>query len=236
MNDNDPRLNRLIDGELSPAEYRVFLATLDDEPGGWRRCALALLESQALRHELSNLRGSLDRPDTVVANNQGAVNQVAINQVGRARWAGMGWLSMMAIAASFLVAFALGLVAPHFFSARSKDSVVAGNFNGQPEANEQAAAHDNTAFGRDIGKLRLVVDNGGGSETRQVPVYEIERDPNDFLTSAAPSIGPELIDLLRRHGYDVQHQQEYLPADLDDGRQMIVPLDGYQLTPVSLRY
>jgi hypothetical protein len=67
-------------------------------------------------------------------------------------------------------------------------------------------------------------------------VYEVERDPNDFLTSTSPPIGPEIIDMLRRHGYDVQHQQEYLPADLDDGRQMIVPLDGYQITPVSRRY
>src|SRR5580765_7827435 len=99
---NDSRLNRLIDGELSPTEYRDFLAALDDEPGGWRRCALALLESQALGHELSDLRGSIDRPDSIPAN----------NQVALTRPVGLSPLSLLAIAASFLIAFVLGLIAP----------------------------------------------------------------------------------------------------------------------------
>jgi hypothetical protein len=222
----DPRLNRLIDGELTKNEYRAFLASLDDEPGGWRTCALALLESQALGHEFSDLRRSLDSPESIPAK----------NQVAPTRPLGLSPLSLLAIAASFFIAFALGLIAPQIFSRQVKDAIVAGNFTTQPTANEDAPVSDNTAAPRNIGNLQLVVDNGGDSETRQVPVYEVERDPNDFLTSASPSIGPEIIELLRRHGYDVQHQQEYLPADLEDGRQMIVPLDGYQITPVSRRY
>ncbi|HEY2411670.1 MAG TPA: hypothetical protein VGI40_05485 [Pirellulaceae bacterium] len=225
-NINDSRLNRLIDGELSPAEYRAFLAALDGEPGGWRRCALAMLESQALGHELTDLRRSLDRPESIPAN-----NQIALTRTG-----GLSPLSLLAIAASFFIAFALGLIAPQFFSARVKDSILAGNFNTQPTANETVPTDADTQQPRNVGNLQLVVDNGGDSETRQVPVYEVGRNANDFLTSASPPIGPEIIDLLRRHGYDVQHQQEYLPADLEDGRQMIVPLDGYQITPVSRRY
>ena len=41
--------DRLADGELSPADQRALLAALDDEPGAWRRCALALVEAQVLR-------------------------------------------------------------------------------------------------------------------------------------------------------------------------------------------
>jgi hypothetical protein len=222
----DSRLNRLIDGELSPTEYRAFLATLDDEPGSWRRCALALLESQAFGHELSDLRRSLDRPQTIPAT----------NPVASARPTGLSPQSLLAIAASFLIAFTLGLYAPQFFLGRSKDSRLAGNFNMQPMGNESVSANDNTALPRNIGNLQLVVDNEGGSESRQVPVYEVERDPNDLLTTTAPPIGPEVLDVLRRLGYDVQHQEQLLPAELEDGRQMIVPLDGYQITPVSRRY
>ena len=36
--DGDLRFDRLADGELAPDEYRALLATLDDEPSGWRRC------------------------------------------------------------------------------------------------------------------------------------------------------------------------------------------------------
>jgi len=56
------------------------------------------------------------------------------------------------------------------------------------------------------------------------------------LAGEAPVLGPEMIELLRQHGYDVRHDQQYFPAPLEDGRQMIVPVEGYQITPVSRRY
>jgi hypothetical protein len=42
-------LDRLVDGELGPSQRRELLAALDDEPGAWRRCALAFLEAQSWR-------------------------------------------------------------------------------------------------------------------------------------------------------------------------------------------
>ena len=49
---DDPRFDRLVDGELSEPERRELLAGLDSEPGGWRRCALAFLESQCWKQSL----------------------------------------------------------------------------------------------------------------------------------------------------------------------------------------
>ena len=45
---DDHRFDLLADGELSEAQRRELLAGLDDEPGGWRQCATAFLEAQAL--------------------------------------------------------------------------------------------------------------------------------------------------------------------------------------------
>jgi hypothetical protein len=67
-------------------------------------------------------------------------------------------------------------------------------------------------------------------------VYEVGQDVTQFLAAEKPALGPEMMELLRQHGYDVRHEQQYFPAPLDDGRQIIVPVDGYQLTPVSRRY
>ncbi len=50
-------LDRLVDGELGVDERRELLAALDDEPGGWRRCALAFLEAQAWRWQLGRMAG-----------------------------------------------------------------------------------------------------------------------------------------------------------------------------------
>src|SRR5262249_14017698 len=49
------QVDRLVDGELSNAEQREVLLAADREPDGWRRLALAFVESQALRLELSAL-------------------------------------------------------------------------------------------------------------------------------------------------------------------------------------
>jgi anti-sigma factor RsiW len=42
-------LDRLVDGELPDGERRELLLRLENEPDGWRRCALAFLEAQTWR-------------------------------------------------------------------------------------------------------------------------------------------------------------------------------------------
>src|SRR5262245_34529426 len=57
-------LDRLVDGELDVAGRRELLKALDDQPGGWRRCALAFLEAQAWR---SDLRGAVHQSLPITA-------------------------------------------------------------------------------------------------------------------------------------------------------------------------
>src|SRR4051794_19060678 len=100
---NDLELERLVDGELSPPEYRSLLASLDDEPGGWRQCALAFLEAQALASELAGIRGSLDLShDRPVRSRSRHIER-------RDLW------TFFAVAASFLVALGIGILSPRLF-------------------------------------------------------------------------------------------------------------------------
>lgn len=48
------QLDLLADEELSPQEQRELFALLDRTPGGWRRCALALLEARCWQRALSH--------------------------------------------------------------------------------------------------------------------------------------------------------------------------------------
>lgn len=50
---DDHQLDRLVDGELNNAERRALLLQLENEPDGWRRCALAFLEAQSWRAALT---------------------------------------------------------------------------------------------------------------------------------------------------------------------------------------
>ena len=56
QNPDDPRLlDLLVDGELTPGERRELLTRLDEQPEGWRRCALAFLEAQAWQQDLGGM-------------------------------------------------------------------------------------------------------------------------------------------------------------------------------------
>lgn len=65
---NDPKINdvlldRLVDGEMADGEYRRLLHQLEEQPDGWRRCALSFLEQQALQRELKQIMASRSRFD-----------------------------------------------------------------------------------------------------------------------------------------------------------------------------
>jgi hypothetical protein len=235
----DDRLERLVDGELAADEYRALLASLDDEPSGWRRCALVFLENQALAGELGAIRSKLDLssdPDQVAPTEK----HDRVLQTRQRMWRQMPVL--LAMAASFLAAFALGVVAPRFFSPSEQDGRPSGNFfsAASPDAAENSKSQPGVPHQtlRPIGNLQLVMDGAGGEKVQagQVPVYEVEQGLEQYLSSNQPALGPEVLELLRQHGFDVQHEQRYFPAPLDDGRQIIVPVDGYQITPVSRKY
>ena len=101
MNDHDwttdTRLDRLVDGELGPEEYREFLQALEREPDGWRRTAMAFLEAQAFGQDLAALRHEIDVPEKIET----------ATTAQSARHQGVAGL-FLAMAASFLVAFGLG--------------------------------------------------------------------------------------------------------------------------------
>jgi hypothetical protein len=232
---DDHRFDRLVDGELSPDEYRELIAALDDEPSGWKRCALAFLENQALGGELITIGRSHDWPVEPTAAHPSHSQPVGFSSVP---WHA---LAPLAIAAGLLLAFGLGLAAPKFFSPAAKEGVPAGNqfAGGTVVTKEQSpAAGTRHEVFRPIGNLRLVMDGADGSATEagQVPVYEVGSDWQRALAADQPALAPELIDLLRQRGYEVKHEQQFLPAPLEDGRQIIVPVEGYQITPVGMRY
>ena len=88
-------LDRLVDGELGLHERRELLAGLDDEPGAWRRCALAFLESQSWRWQLSRMAS-----EPILAQLSAAPPKTRA-----ARYT--VWGGFLAIAASLMVAFAV---------------------------------------------------------------------------------------------------------------------------------
>jgi hypothetical protein len=230
--DDDIRFDRLVDGELSPEEYKALLESLDDEPGGWRRCALAFLEEQAMSGELAAIRrGTQSSVTLAVARNTPARDKASPP---------LRWTLLPGMAASFLVAFILGVMAPSLWSTGNRGAVsvpelVAG------VGKEAAAGYANTQP-RAVGNARLVVSGPGDmqSEGAELPIFELPGDASgslaqSWLTPGEPALPIELIQELQRRGHQVQRQQQYVPVNLEDGRQGVIPVESYQITPVSRR-
>jgi hypothetical protein len=149
------------------------------------------------------------------------------------------WTLLPAMAASFLVAFILGVMLPSLWpSARSEPS----HPNLAATADGKSIAEELSSQPRAVGNARLVVSGPGGtqSEGGELPIFELPGDTSGslaqrWLTPSEPALPVELIQELQRRGHQVQRQQQYVPVNLDDGRQGVIPVESYQITPVSRR-
>lgn len=70
----DSVLDELVAGNLKGEPYRQVLRSLEGQPDGWKRCALAFLQEQALTHDLQAIAANELRWSA--ANNSARMNPV----------------------------------------------------------------------------------------------------------------------------------------------------------------
>lgn len=213
-------IDLLVDGELDEARRRELLSRLENTPGGWRRCALAFLEAQSWQE---GSRAWITARDGSAA--------APISPGGAGPLLSTAARNMLALAASFIAAFALGAWY------RSRDAATETNLaGGAPRASSEADAPPALATDREADPERyvtLVLDGVADGESNQVrlPV----RDWGQLQQLARqPSALPEtLVEQIEQSGHTVRQRRQLVPVDLRDGRQMIVPMDEVQIVPVS---
>jgi hypothetical protein len=240
-------LDRLVDGEVAEPQRQALLSRLERSPDGWRDCALAFLEAQAWREALEpgQVAGVFDgRPNSSRANippaGQAAVRVAAPAGVarrpearvtGRLPWRWGPLMGMVAAAASFTVAFTLGLVAQrHWLSPRLPDGGGASSVvDGSPRSTSGEPAAAAGPKPPKWGTVQFVVDGPGGSPAQvRLPAVE-SADPLQWLRDQPPAIPDEVAQELRRRGHHVQTQRRYVPVPLDDGRSAVFPFDQVEV-------
>ncbi len=246
------QLDRLVDGELPPDEYRRLLASLDDEPGGWRRCAAAFLEAQALQRDLGAV--ALDISPT--AHPADAPPRPALRRRGV-------WPLVLAMAGCFLIAFTIGalVTSPQFGSPDWLAGPQAGSdheTNDVPPKSPDDArpvpppisevAEDinprqrigsdelDDAWDKPPGNM-MVIELGEGNQARryEVPYFELHEYEAAHLEQDLPLMPNEVTRALRRSGHELRRRSRLLPIPLENGRQVLVPLDEAEIVPVSGR-
>jgi hypothetical protein len=224
--DNDDILfDRLVDNELSESERRQLLELLDAQPEGWRRCALAFLESQSWRQEFSQLTRAPRQAADVIW-------KTASNRLSRKPWtASIQWL---AIAAGLLVAFVLG------WSQRERDVPTVGPAAASSQQVASTSAEAPTASPKSASPsdaLTLFVrDERGKMNPVHVPLVDANTLDKQLGVKFQTGMPDMIRNRLQDRGFNVQSRQRYAPLWFEkDGPPMIVPVEDTKIVPVSDR-
>jgi hypothetical protein len=221
---DDVLFDRLVDGELSEAQRRRLLESLDQRPDGWRRCALVFLEAQAWRGEMQQLVAA---PSETIPATSSLAHGRTIKY-----WPMRRAASWLAIAASLAVAFTLGLM--------QRDSGMPMAQHLEPNQHEQIAtapaaqpsAPANPQLSDDNAFTIWVLDEQGQTRALRVPLVDAGTLDRELGLEFEPAIPASLREQLEQRGYAVQSKRQYAPLWLEDGRSMIVPVEDTKIVPV----
>lgn len=230
---DDRWLDRLVDGELSAEEYAAALRSLGDAPDGWRRCALAFLEAQAWQRELGAIGCEAKSP---------AASVVAV----RSAAAPKRWPLLLAVAASFLLAFGLGVamrpLAPRVLPTPAGGQLAQDSMRPSLPVDQVNMAPSPGGFAAPAsavpsGNVTFVMDHGDGSGSREVPVpvYDWSPESERWLSGQPMAPSSELQRAVQRFGHELRTHKHFIPLETGDGRHVLFPVDQMEITPAGRR-
>jgi hypothetical protein len=226
---NDDRFDRLVDDELSEPERSRLLESLDQQPDGWRRCALAFLEAQCWREGLGDL---FRRPKPPAP--QETIPSSPTQKSGRSP-AGRRWSlqSVAAMAMGLVACFLLAVGATHYWH----DGGTAGP-SGGITATDMVKSGPQTAPlvpgpsaypDRSTPWQMVGLPTGGDNGTMVIPAKQRDRWDDRWMQNL-PSAMPENVrQALERTGHRVLQQREVIPVQMDDGRVLFVPVEQMEI-------
>lgn len=232
---NRQTFDRLVDGALSADEYRSVLLALEQQPAAWRLCAEAFLEAQAWRGDFSALRQSSialpvlpagPKPTPASETRQRAAQSTRLN------------MALIALASFFLAFAVVQSIWQRLHQRPDRDSQTpAVNVLAQPtppSTGNSPTIPTTLVSHQPFGKVQLPVDRGEGQEPAvvDVPVYE-DAAASALLINSRPALPDDLVQSLEAEGHRVDLERQFLRVPLNDGRQMMLPVEGYRIVPVN---
>jgi hypothetical protein len=221
--DDERILDRLVDGELTEEDRKTLLLALDDEPGAWRRCALAFLESQTWGGDLKALRNepALEAPPVV--------EKPTVAPPPPPRPSRFFELCL-AMAASVALAFGVGVWVRSMWSTSgdnpfSPRMAVDGNLQspGLPTRTVDSSTPWHANLSYDDPETE-------GPDKLVLPLVEPQAS-TDSLRQQRSALPDELRRELESAGHRVNRRQQFQTIPLKDGRQLIVPVEQLDVIP-----
>ena len=215
---DDALLDLLVDGELNDTERRALLARLDTTPDGWRRCAMAFLESQCWQQGLSGFRREAEpapRP-------------------GRKPPWGLHTGTLAAMAASFLLALLLGMTVRQAWQPEPQPGPTPIAAVEPPVPEPEEPIPPVAPVEEAVRYVALPVSGTDGTpDSVRLPVTESESVDEAWLRALPAAVPDDLREALLEAGHQVQQQRRVMPLRMRDGRRLIVPYDEVEIRYVG---
>ena len=228
---NEEQFDRLVDGELNESERRALLLALEQQPDGWRRCALAFLEAQEWRGALGSLaKPSAPAPAAVPAE---ARPQPAKSPASRWPLTPLG--TLLAMAACCLIAAAITLEVRDRFGNQVAlpDNAMMAQANKKLPENSQALKGLAPDGPWQMVTLSVPENGTGEAANIRLPCREGDNVDMERLRNLPTALSPEVRQALERSGYQVRQVRQLVPVPLGDGRRLVVPIDQVEVRYVG---
>jgi hypothetical protein len=230
--------DRLIDGELTGADERALLSTLDACPDGWRRCALAFLEARALKQELSVIAKSSQRLNGTPVEINAAAGERGSRSSMHQQAGSERWRHFFTLATSLLIAFCLGIVVRGQWMQRvgvdrSGPLVVKGEnseTNSASQRNENGGANADDAWQLATLTMNVLGADGQKQSEIELPLIEAETFDPSLLRSKPVAVPESVREALVQSGHTLEEERLLVPVYLQDGRRAIVAVDRAQVS------
>lgn len=216
---DDASLDLLVDGELTDEQTHRLLAALDEQSDGgqsegWRRCALAFVEAQSWDSDLGAIR-----QESLAGEADQTAQSAHTPSVAPQRLLPL----LLTLAASMLIALASGIGIGQSWPGKAPAPLVTSGKSAQPVDEPET-----------IPQTPLPPNDDSDGEPFQLAVYTPDQVGEDYLQDTPPPLSARLQRALARSGHEAELTREWIPLQLEDGSQIIFPVDQVQLRYVGL--
>jgi hypothetical protein len=239
---DDGLIDRIDDGDQTPAELRAAVDRLDRQPDGWKRCTLAYVEAQCWREAFRALdepaRSRRVLPVHASPPRAPRTNRMTPPWLRSAMAAGvlaatfsLGWLAHAARPGS--AADRSTLVEPQVVIAQSGDPEPPPGTPGvdDPSRPSRAGAREpqqDDSFPRNSNEVVVALARlqiGSEGNTAEVPVLAGPGITEDWLKEQQPPLTEYGQSWWQRRGFQVDQHRQLITTTLADGRCIAVPVD-----------
>ena len=252
-------IDRLVDGELSEEQQRSLLQRLENSPAGWRELALAYVEASVWKDQFSqgtpnavpNTAALLPAPAESLTVNRATADQTPALHPGTHQQATLA--STFAVVAVLLV-FGLGIwlgrtqieipsrpsqIADHAEAPRTNAA------DAQPqhqpdESTTTVAQNADPPFPKTV---QFIYSDGQSDVLRvvDVPISTSvaggsSQQLDEFWNRPESAIPAELRAELEKSGHQIHESRDFWPAQLPDGRAVVIPVSQVHVANNPLAY